>query len=93
MADGIDANRNKWQDLCLSCQQTRRASLSNPSADLGQSPESHENAETNQQPDSTETLKLIQDTKCSPDVTCKVNKGFCDEKPAPAGDTASAGNK
>uniref|UniRef100_H3DM45 Phosphodiesterase n=1 Tax=Tetraodon nigroviridis TaxID=99883 RepID=H3DM45_TETNG len=25
MADEIDANRNKWQDLCLSYQQTRRA--------------------------------------------------------------------
>uniref|UniRef100_A0A3Q3VN09 Phosphodiesterase n=1 Tax=Mola mola TaxID=94237 RepID=A0A3Q3VN09_MOLML len=49
MVNGIDANRSKW------------ASLSNQSADLGPSPESHENGETNQQPDSTKTLKQAQD--------------------------------
>lgn len=93
MVDGIDANRNKWQDLCLSYQQTRRASLSNQSANSGQSPESYENAKTNHHPDSTETLKRVQDTKCSSDVRCKVNNGSCDDKPAPAGDIASARKK
>uniref|UniRef100_A0A3Q0SC83 Phosphodiesterase n=1 Tax=Amphilophus citrinellus TaxID=61819 RepID=A0A3Q0SC83_AMPCI len=34
MTDGIDANREKWQDLCLSYQQTRRASVSNQSVSL-----------------------------------------------------------
>lgn len=86
MVDGIDANRNKWQDLCSSDQQTRRASLSNPSAELGQGPESDENTETNQH------LKE-QDGKCTPDVSCRVKRGVCDDQPAAGGDTTSAGEK
>uniref|UniRef100_A0A3Q1HT23 Phosphodiesterase n=1 Tax=Acanthochromis polyacanthus TaxID=80966 RepID=A0A3Q1HT23_9TELE len=44
MVDGIDANRQKWQDLCSSYQQTRRASVSNPSAE----PESKQPAITSE---------------------------------------------
>lgn len=50
MVDGIDANRKKWQDLHLSYQQTRRASLPSQGADTPlHSPESQENAKASQQ--------------------------------------------
>lgn len=68
MVDGIEANRKKWQDLHLSYQQTRRASLSSQSADLTQSPESQENAKATQHLGSAETLKQGQDAKCSPEA-------------------------
>ncbi|KAM9352908.1 dual 3',5'-cyclic-AMP and -GMP phosphodiesterase 11A [Symphorus nematophorus] len=99
MVDGIDANRNKWQDLCSSYQQTRRASLFSESPDSDQSPESHEDVETNQHPDSTETLKPVEDMKFGSksqythDVRSRVNKSSCDDKPASAGNTTSAGKK
>ncbi|XP_076593359.1 dual 3',5'-cyclic-AMP and -GMP phosphodiesterase 11A [Chaetodon auriga] len=97
MVDGIDANRNKWQDLCSSYQQTRRASLPNQSADLDHSPEPREDKETNQHSDSTETLKLVENTKfeskCSHDASCRVNKGSCDDKPASTGNITSARKK
>uniref|UniRef100_A0A671US22 Dual 3',5'-cyclic-AMP and -GMP phosphodiesterase 11A-like n=1 Tax=Sparus aurata TaxID=8175 RepID=A0A671US22_SPAAU len=89
MIDGIDANRNKWQDLCSSYQQTRRASISNQSADSDQSPEPLEDAETSQHSDSGETLKPTEiikfGAKCSHDVRSRVN-----DKPATAGNAASA---
>ncbi|XP_036928774.1 dual 3',5'-cyclic-AMP and -GMP phosphodiesterase 11A [Acanthopagrus latus] len=92
MVDGIDANRNKWQDLCSSYQQTRRASISNQSADSDQSPEPLEDAETSQHPDSGETLKPTEITKfgakCSHDVRTRVN-----DKPATADNAASARKK
>ncbi|XP_070767780.1 dual 3',5'-cyclic-AMP and -GMP phosphodiesterase 11A [Enoplosus armatus] len=99
MLDGIDANRIKWQDLCSSYQQTRRASVSNQSSESDQSPESHEDTETNQQPDSTETLKPVENTKFgskskrSQEVRCRENKGSCDDKPASAGNITLAGKK
>ncbi|TWW79310.1 Dual 3',5'-cyclic-AMP and -GMP phosphodiesterase 11A [Takifugu flavidus] len=62
MVDEMDANRNKWQDLCLS--ETRRASLTNQSADLSQNPESCENREDAQHGD-----VHVQDTTRSPDET------------------------
>uniref|UniRef100_A0A3Q3G777 Phosphodiesterase n=1 Tax=Kryptolebias marmoratus TaxID=37003 RepID=A0A3Q3G777_KRYMA len=36
MVDGIDANREQWQELCSSSQLTRRASVSSQSTDPGQ---------------------------------------------------------
>lgn len=66
MADEIDANRNKWQDLCLSYQQTRRASLTNESTDLSQNLESCENTEDAQH---REALMQVQDTRRSPEET------------------------
>ncbi|XP_045902015.1 dual 3',5'-cyclic-AMP and -GMP phosphodiesterase 11A isoform X2 [Micropterus dolomieu] len=86
MLDGIDANRNKWQHLCSSYQQTRRASVSSQSVELDEHPESHEDAETNPYPDSTDTLKPVESTKfgslskCSQDLRCRENKGSCDDK-------------
>ncbi|XP_035528055.1 dual 3',5'-cyclic-AMP and -GMP phosphodiesterase 11A [Morone saxatilis] len=96
MVDGIDANRNKWQDLCSSYQQTG-VSLSNHSAESDEC--CPEGAEASQQPDSTETLKPVENTKfgskskCSNDVRCRVNKASCDGKPASAGNITSAGKK
>lgn len=66
MADEMDANRNKWQSLCLSYQQTRRASPANQSADLSQSLESRENTEDGQH---REALTQVQDTARSPEET------------------------
>ncbi|XP_033495660.1 dual 3',5'-cyclic-AMP and -GMP phosphodiesterase 11A [Epinephelus lanceolatus] len=77
MVDGIEANRSKWQDLCSSYQETRRASVSN------QSPEPREDSERNQLPDSTGTLMPVAHTKsgskskCSQDLRCRVGKGSC----------------
>lgn len=61
MVDGIDANRKKWQDLHVSYQQTRRASLPSQGADTPlQTPEPQENAKTNQQQaqDTKSTLEI-----------------------------------
>lgn len=66
MADEIDANRNKWQDLCLSYQQTRRASLTNQGADLSQDLEACENTGDAQH---REALTQVQDTSRSPEET------------------------
>lgn len=66
MADEIEANRNKWQDLCLSYQQTRRVSLTNQSADLSQNLESCETTGGAQHP---EALTQVQDTTRSPEET------------------------
>lgn len=66
MADEIDANRNKWQDLCLSYQQTRRASLANQSADLSPNQEACENTEDAQH---REAMTQVQDTTRSPEET------------------------
>lgn len=61
MVDGIDANRKKWQDLHVSYQQTRRASLPSQGADTPlQTPEFQDNARTNQQ--------QAQDTKSTVEV-------------------------
>ncbi|XP_034731046.1 dual 3',5'-cyclic-AMP and -GMP phosphodiesterase 11A [Etheostoma cragini] len=81
MVDGIDANRNKWQKLCSSYQETRRFSVSNKSGESDQSTESHEDAEENQQP---ETLKPVENntseskSKCCQNPRCSVNKDSCD---------------
>lgn len=60
MVDEMDANRNKWQDLCLS--ETRRASLINQGADLSQNLESSANTEDAQH-------REAQDNTESPDET------------------------
>ncbi|XP_039550479.1 dual 3',5'-cyclic-AMP and -GMP phosphodiesterase 11A isoform X2 [Pimephales promelas] len=68
MADGIDANRKKWEELCLSYQQTRRASecisslkagetQSSQSEDSAHGPESSQSEATNQSKDSTHCVE------------------------------------
>lgn len=68
MADGIDANRKKWEELCLSYQQTRRASecisglkagetQSSQSEDSAHEPESSQSEATNQSEDSTHCVE------------------------------------
>ncbi|XP_054477200.1 dual 3',5'-cyclic-AMP and -GMP phosphodiesterase 11A [Anoplopoma fimbria] len=99
MVDGIDANRNKWQELCSSYQETRRASVSNQIAESDQSPEPLEAADSNQHLDSTETVELVENTKfgskskCSQDLRFRVNQGPCDGKSTSAGNMISAGKK
>ncbi|KAI9536553.1 Dual 3',5'-cyclic-AMP and -GMP phosphodiesterase 11A [Dissostichus eleginoides] len=58
MVDEIDANRNKWQELCLSDQEPRRASVT----DLSPEPQ--------EQPDSTE--KCGSKSQGSQDLRCRV---------------------
>ncbi len=69
--------------------------MSNQSAESDQSPESHEDTE---HPDSTGSLKPVENakfgskSKCSHDVRCRVTKGSCDDKPSSAA-TTSVGKK
>ncbi|KAK9513683.1 hypothetical protein VZT92_027197 [Zoarces viviparus] len=84
MVDGIDANRNKWQELCSSYQETHGTSVSNQSGVSDQSPEPHQATDSNQQLDSTETLTPVENavfgskSKCGPDLSSRVNQGSCD---------------
>lgn len=76
MVDGIDANRKKWQDLHVSYQQTRRASLPSQGGDTPVlTPESPEHAKASQQ--------QAQDTKS----TAEVEWLRCDVQPALVGHT------
>ncbi|XP_036434641.1 dual 3',5'-cyclic-AMP and -GMP phosphodiesterase 11A [Colossoma macropomum] len=51
MVDGIDANRKKWEELCLSYQQARRASeSSNLCQEEGEAEESNQSAESAYRP-------------------------------------------
>lgn len=95
MVDGIDANRRKWQELCSSCQQTHKVSVFSQSAESDQSPESHDNAERNEHPqlNPVENSKLGSKSKCGQGLKCNVNKDFCDNQPASAGNTTVAGQK
>uniref|UniRef100_A0A9J8BGP4 Phosphodiesterase n=1 Tax=Cyprinus carpio carpio TaxID=630221 RepID=A0A9J8BGP4_CYPCA len=73
MVDGTDANRMKWEELCLSYQQTRRASEcisslepgeteSSQSSDSTHEPESSQSEATNQSEDSTHCVEPNQAT-------------------------------
>ncbi|RXN33395.1 dual 3, 5 -cyclic-AMP and -GMP phosphodiesterase 11A-like protein [Labeo rohita] len=73
MVDGIDANRKKWAELCLSYQQTRRASECISSLEAGETessqssvsthePESSQSEATNQSEDSTHCVEPNQAT-------------------------------
>ncbi|XP_026084830.1 dual 3',5'-cyclic-AMP and -GMP phosphodiesterase 11A [Carassius auratus] len=73
MVDGIDANRKKWEELCLSYQQRRRASEcissleageteSSQSSDSTHEPESSQSEATNQSEDSTHCVEPNQAT-------------------------------
>ncbi len=73
MVDGIDANRKKWEELCRSYQQTRRASecissleageMESPqSSDSTHEPESSQSEVTNQSEDSTHCAEPNQAT-------------------------------
>lgn len=65
MVDEIDANRNKWQELCSSDQEPRRASVT----DLSPEPQ--------EQPDSTE--ECGSKSEGSQDLRCRVSNGSCDD--------------
>ncbi|XP_073781582.1 dual 3',5'-cyclic-AMP and -GMP phosphodiesterase 11A isoform X2 [Danio rerio] len=61
MVDGIDANRKKWEELCLSYQQTRRASECNTvETDSTHEPESSQSEATNQNEGSTHGVEPKQ---------------------------------
>lgn len=66
MVDEIDANRDKWQDLCLCYQQTRKASPTNQSTDQSHNLESCENTQDGQH---REALTQVQDTTGSAEET------------------------
>ncbi|KAK2903309.1 hypothetical protein Q8A67_008022 [Cirrhinus molitorella] len=53
MVDGIDANRKKWEELCLSYQQTRRASECISSLEAGET-ESSQCSDSTHEPESSQ---------------------------------------
>ncbi|KAK7886241.1 hypothetical protein WMY93_025862 [Mugilogobius chulae] len=55
MADGIDSNRKKWEELCLSYRQAHRASMSNQITEKG---ETSEEALSTEAKDTKEIVKL-----------------------------------
>ncbi|KAM6994275.1 dual 3',5'-cyclic-AMP and -GMP phosphodiesterase 11A [Tautogolabrus adspersus] len=99
MVDGIDANRKKWQDLCLSYQETHRVSVPSLCPGSDQTPDPQKDTEPNEQQDSIGTLKPVENTifgtksNCSQDQRCRVTKGSCDDKTAPAVNISSASKK
>lgn len=56
MVDGINANREKWQELCFTSQQMCRVSSSSQSTDPGQNTESSDEADTTEQPETTDKV-------------------------------------
>lgn len=51
MVDGIDANRKKWEELCLSYKQALQVSeSSNPYPEAGEGEESNQNTESTSRP-------------------------------------------
>ncbi|KAG7242109.1 hypothetical protein INR49_024155 [Caranx melampygus] len=99
MVDGIDANRRKWQELCLSYQQAGRVSMSDQSTESDLNPESQDNGETSHHRESTQTVKPVENTKygskskCSQNLKCRVNRDSCVDQSATAGNTTSAGTQ
>ncbi|CAG6015597.1 unnamed protein product [Menidia menidia] len=91
MMDGIDANREKWQELCLSYQQTRRASMSSQSTEPGQNAQFSYDAETTELSGCSERGKPVKTSRfgsksesCD-DLRCRTNKESCNDKSVPAG--------
>lgn len=88
MLDGIDGNRERWQELCLSYQQTRRASVSSQSTDLGQNTDSSDDAETSKMLRKAEKTAQVKNTQfgsksdCREVVRCRANKEACNDKAA-----------
>ncbi|XP_017281932.1 dual 3',5'-cyclic-AMP and -GMP phosphodiesterase 11A [Kryptolebias marmoratus] len=92
MVDGIDANREQWQELCSSSQLTRRASVSSQSTDPGQNTESSDDSETAEQPESAETESRVGRAK----VGSKPESGDvfrCRATREPGGNMTPAGKK
>lgn len=63
MVNGIDANRQKWQELCMSYQENRRASTSSQSTDPGHNTESSDDGETSEFLKKTEKTSHVKNTK------------------------------
>ncbi|XP_013864220.1 dual 3',5'-cyclic-AMP and -GMP phosphodiesterase 11A [Austrofundulus limnaeus] len=90
MVDGINANREKWQELCFTSQQMCRVSLSSQSTDPGQNTKSSDEAETTQLPETTGKVNHVNNAKfgskseCSDALRCSTNKDA---------NTTSAGKK
>lgn len=83
MVDGINGNREKWQEICLSDQQTRRASVSSQNTDPGQNTEFSDDAETNELLEKGGKTALIKNTEfgsksdCREVLRCRANKETC----------------
>lgn len=90
MVDGINANWEKWQELCFSSQRTPlRASVSNQSTDPV---ESSDEAETTKQSETTEKVNRVKNTKFGSKPECSEVLRFRANKESDGG-TTSAGEK
>ncbi|XP_061573915.1 dual 3',5'-cyclic-AMP and -GMP phosphodiesterase 11A [Cololabis saira] len=91
MVDGINANREKWQELCSSCHQTHRASMSSQNTDPGHEMKSGTNEETSDHLECTEKVKPLKNTMFGlksdhdEDLRCRANKDSSDDKAASSG--------
>ncbi|XP_008430734.1 dual 3',5'-cyclic-AMP and -GMP phosphodiesterase 11A isoform X3 [Poecilia reticulata] len=83
MVDGINGNREKWQELCLSDQQTRGGSVSSQNTDPGQNTEFSDDAETSDFLEKAEKTAQIKDAEfgsksdCREVLRCRANKETC----------------
>ncbi|XP_037532932.1 dual 3',5'-cyclic-AMP and -GMP phosphodiesterase 11A [Nematolebias whitei] len=90
MVDGINANWEKWQELCFSSQRTLlRVSVSSQSTDPV---ESSDEAETTKQSETTEKVNRVKNTKFGSKSECGEVLRFRANKESDGG-TTSAGEK
>ncbi|XP_024123932.1 dual 3',5'-cyclic-AMP and -GMP phosphodiesterase 11A isoform X1 [Oryzias melastigma] len=86
MLDGIEANRERWQELCLSRERTRRATVSSLFPEPGQNIEPSDDVKTSEnlerpekdRPVKTNTMGSKFD--CVDDRRCRANKESSDDK-------------
>ncbi|KAM6910790.1 dual 3',5'-cyclic-AMP and -GMP phosphodiesterase 11A [Xenentodon cancila] len=95
MVDGIDANREKWEELCSSYHQTCRASMSSQNTDPDQNMKSSVNEETSDHLECTEKVKPVKNTMFvlkpdyDVDLRCRANKDSSDDKAESTGNITS----
>ncbi|KAM6967490.1 dual 3',5'-cyclic-AMP and -GMP phosphodiesterase 11A [Aplochiton taeniatus] len=91
MVDGIEANREKWEELCSSYQQTRPASQSNENTELGPTAESRleteatQNEEHSPSPGPSESLDFGSKTESDQDLRVSCLAGARKGIPVPDG--------
>ncbi|XP_020565789.1 dual 3',5'-cyclic-AMP and -GMP phosphodiesterase 11A-like [Oryzias latipes] len=86
MLDGIEANREKWQELCLSRERTHRASVSSLFPEPGQNTEPSDDAKTSESLERPEKDRPVKNNimgskfDCTDDRGCRANKESSDDK-------------
>ncbi|RVE62591.1 hypothetical protein OJAV_G00158520 [Oryzias javanicus] len=86
MLDGIEANRERWQELCLSRERTRRATVSSLFPEPGQNIEPSDDAKSSESLERPEKDRPVKNTTmgtkfdCIDDRRCRANKESSDDK-------------